>query len=94
MKCSNFNCGRGIGLVSYRRAWFDKRRFCSKKCRDDFTAERPSPIQPDPLVGSYFNWLFANVSSQAASSGRRKLTQVRPPAQWRSNSAIIRSTNI
>jgi hypothetical protein len=34
MKCSNPNCDHGIGLVSYQRGWLDKRRFCSKKCRD------------------------------------------------------------
>jgi hypothetical protein len=60
MKCSNPNCGHGIGLVSYQRHWFDKRRFCSKRCRDDFTVERPRPSQQERLVGSYFNWLFAN----------------------------------
>jgi ribosomal protein L24E len=53
MKCSNLNCGHGIGLVSYRRGWW---RFCSKKCRDDFTAARPRPSQP--IVGRYFNWLI------------------------------------
>ena len=47
MKCSRLNCGHGIGLVSYQRHWFDKRRFCSKKCRDDFTVERPSPSQQE-----------------------------------------------
>ena len=54
MKCSNLNCGHGIGLVSYQRGWFDKRRFCSKKCRDHFAAERPRPNQQERLVGSYF----------------------------------------
>jgi hypothetical protein len=33
MKFSNLNCNHGIGLVSYQRRWFEKRRFCSKKCR-------------------------------------------------------------
>ena len=84
MKCSNLNCGHGIGLVSYRRHWFDKRRFCSKKCRDDFTVERPRPSQQERLVGSYFNWLLANATSQAASSDHsRKLAQARSPAHWR-----------
>jgi hypothetical protein len=81
MKCSNLNCGHGIGLVSYRCGWFDKRRFCSKKCRDDFTAARPRPSQQERLVDSYFNWLFANATSQAASSDySRKLARVR---RWR-----------
>jgi hypothetical protein len=84
MKCSNPNCSHGIGLVSYRRGWFDKPRFCSKKCRDDFTTARPRPSQQEHLAGSYFNWLFANATSQAASSDYlRKLARVRSPAHWR-----------
>ena len=57
MKCSNLTCGHGIGLVSYRRRWFDKRRFCSKKCRDDFMVEWPRRSQQEHLASSYFNWL-------------------------------------
>src|SRR5215471_3772538 len=34
MKCANPECNRGIGLVHYRRGWFNKRRYCSKNCRD------------------------------------------------------------
>jgi hypothetical protein len=85
MKCSNPNCDHGIGLVSYQRGWFDKRRFCSKKCRDDFTVRRPRPSQQEHLVGSYFNWLLANATSHAnAPSGySRKLARVHRPAQWR-----------
>ena len=84
MNCSSPNCGHGIGLVSYRRHWFDKRRFCSKKCRDDFTVERPRPSQQEQLVGSYFNWLLANATSQAGSNDYlRKLARVRSPAHWR-----------
>jgi hypothetical protein len=67
MKCSNPNCSHGIGLVSHKRHWFDKRRFCTKKCRDDFTAARPRPIQREHPAESYFNWLFANATPQAAS---------------------------
>jgi hypothetical protein len=77
MKCSNLTCGHGIGLVSYQRHWFDKRRFCSKKCRDDFTAARPRPIQREHLAGSYFNWLFASATPQGASGDySRKLPRV------------------
>ena len=84
MKCSDPHCGHGIGLVSYRRGWFDKRRFCSKKCRDDFTIERSRPSQQERLIGSYFDWLLANASSQAASSDySRELARVRRPAHWR-----------
>jgi hypothetical protein len=67
MKCSNQNCGHGIGLVSYRRGWVDKRRFCSKKCRGDFTVERPRPRprQQAHRVDSYFNWLIANATTSS-----------------------------
>ena len=83
MKCSNPNCGHGIGLVSYRRGWFDKRRFCSKKCRDDFTIERPRSSQQEHLAGSYFNWLFANAASQAVPANYpRKLVRVRHSPHW------------
>jgi len=95
MKCSSLNCGRGIGLVSYRRGWFDKRRFCSKKCRGDFTVERPRSSQQKRLVGSYFNWLLANTTSQAASSdySRSKRAVQRIDGRPRS-SARISSTNV
>jgi len=81
MKCSNPNCGHGMGLVSYQRHWFDKRRFCSNKCRYDFTVENRRPSQQERLVGSYFNWLFASATPKAASSNySRKLAQARSPA--------------
>jgi hypothetical protein len=44
MKCSNPDCRRGIGLVSHRRGWFSKPRYCSRKCRDDCVVERPTPL--------------------------------------------------
>jgi hypothetical protein len=84
MKCSNPNCGHGIGLVSYQRHWFDKRRFCSKKCRDRFKVERPGPGQQERLAGSYFNWLLVNATPQAASNDySHKLARVRLPVHWR-----------
>ena len=79
MKCSNPKCGHGIGLVSYQRHWFDKRRFCSKKCRYDFTVERRRPSLQERLVGSYFN----ATSKAAWSNYSRKLAQARSPAHWR-----------
>src|SRR4029077_4827248 len=83
IKCPTLNCGHGIGLVSYRRGWFDKRRFCSKKCRDDFTVERPRSSHQERLVGSYFSWLLDNATSQAASNNySRNLAQARRPAHW------------
>ena len=44
MKCSNPDCDRGIGLVAYRRGWFSKRRYCSKRCRDAFMADAPNTV--------------------------------------------------
>jgi hypothetical protein len=41
MKCGHPACGRGVGLVSYRRGWFGSRRYCSKACRDNY-AFQPS----------------------------------------------------
>jgi hypothetical protein len=80
MRCSNPNCGHGIGLVSYRRGWFDKWRFCSRKCRDGFAVDKP---RPSPQDGSYFKWLFENAASQAESSNYfRKLVRVHRPAHW------------
>jgi hypothetical protein len=77
MKCSNPNCYHGIGLVSYQRHWFDKQRFCSKKCRDGFSVARPRPSQQERLVGSYFNWLFENAASRSASSDLQKPARMR-----------------
>ena len=47
MKCSNAGCSRGIGLIAYRRNWFSKRYYCSKRCRDAFVAE-PQNRQQTP----------------------------------------------
>jgi hypothetical protein len=58
MKCSNPYCDRGIGLVAHRRAWFDKRRYCSKQCRDTFVVERPEQSQQQRNATTYFAWLF------------------------------------
>ena len=55
MKCSNPNCNRGIGLVAYRRGWFNKRRYCSKQCRDAFVAYAPK-LQRERTT--CFEWLF------------------------------------
>jgi hypothetical protein len=57
MKCSNPDCNRGIGLVAYRRGWFSKRRYCSKRCRDAFVAEAPK-LQQKRNEMTYFEWLF------------------------------------
>jgi len=42
-KCSSPTCNHSIGLVSYRRGFFGKRPYCSKKCRDTSVAKRVAP---------------------------------------------------
>jgi hypothetical protein len=58
MKCSNPNCNHGIGLMSYRRGWIDKGRYCSKTCRDTLNATRPQPLHSERRASTYFEWLF------------------------------------
>jgi hypothetical protein len=58
MKCSNPQCNHGFGLVSYRRGAFTKGRYCSKKCRDSYVAERAMPAVPGRAATTYFEWLF------------------------------------
>lgn len=65
MKCANPNCNRGIGLVSYRRGRFDKRRFCSKRCRDELKFKASDLLEPKHHPGSYFEWLFAQPAPMA-----------------------------
>lgn len=55
MKCSNPDCNRGIGLISHRRSWFGKRRYCSRKCRDTFVV--PNRQQQQRRAATYFEWL-------------------------------------
>jgi hypothetical protein len=57
MKCSNPVCNRGIGLVAYRRSWFSKRHYCSKRCRDACLADALK-TQPKRGATTYFEWLF------------------------------------
>jgi hypothetical protein len=60
MKCSNPDCTRGIGLVSHRRGWLDRQRYCSKRCRDAISSQvTPSRSSPQRLTTSYFEWLFS-----------------------------------
>jgi hypothetical protein len=59
MKCSNPNCNRGIGLVSRRRGWFSKQRYCSRNCRDAFLADLPKQSRQEPRAMTYFEWLFS-----------------------------------
>jgi hypothetical protein len=61
MKCANPNCNRGIGLVSHRRSWLDKHRYCSKGCRDRVTSQvnKQRRLRHTRDVASYFEWLFS-----------------------------------
>ena len=59
-KCSSPTCNHSIGLVSYRRGFFGKRPYCSKKCRDTYVAKRVAPpASKRPRAETYFEWLFA-----------------------------------
>ena len=58
MKCSNPECNRGLGLVAHQRGLFDKRRYCSKRCRDTFVTEWPKRSQQERGVTTYFEWLL------------------------------------
>jgi hypothetical protein len=58
MKCANLNCNRSLGLVSYPRGWFGKRRYCSRGCRDALPADAPKPLQRERHATTYFEWLF------------------------------------
>ena len=59
MKCSNPDCNRGIGLVSYRRGLFGKQRYCSRNCRDAFPADLTKQSRQDSRAMTYFEWLFS-----------------------------------
>jgi hypothetical protein len=52
MRCSNPNCDRGIGLVTYQRSWFSKGRYCSQRCcRDAVMADAANAQQMPVLKG-------------------------------------------
>ena len=60
MKCSNPDCSRGIGLVSHRRGWLDKQRYCSKRCRDAVTSQVHEPRSSHQgRTMSHFDWLMS-----------------------------------
>ncbi len=58
MKCANPDCNRGIGLVSRRRGWFSKQRYCSRNCRDAFPADLSKQSRQKLRATTYFEWLF------------------------------------
>lgn len=68
MKCSNPICSHAIGLLSYRRGLFDKRRFCSKQCRNNFKVEKVRDRQPERGAKSYFEWLFDRAGANTPSN--------------------------
>ena len=57
MKCSHPECNRGIGLVSYRRAFYSD-LYCSKKCRDSYVIERTKPFISERATATYVERLF------------------------------------
>jgi len=59
MKCANPHCNRGIGLVSHRRRWLTKQRYCSRNCRDAFPADLPKRSRQELRAMTYFEWLFS-----------------------------------
>lgn len=68
MKCANPACDHSIGLVSYRRGFLGKERFCCKECRDHVAVERATPRKQE-RVATYVEWLF----TQPIPSMRPKL---------------------
>ena len=61
MKCSNPDCNRGIGLVSYRRSWFGNGRYCSKHCRQASVANA-SNLQQTRKISLFERFVVALVA--------------------------------
>jgi hypothetical protein len=74
MKCANPKCHHGIGLVFYRRGWFNRRRFCSKKCRDEFDFAASDRLQPHRQRASYMEWPFAQPAAGARWKGTHAMS--------------------
>ena len=68
MKCSHPICRRSIGLVSHRR-WFGKGLYCSRSCRDNYTAPRSKPAAPSNDA-KLFAYLFAPTRAHAPALAR------------------------
>jgi hypothetical protein len=77
MKCSNPDCDRGIGLLAHRRGWFDKRRYCSKECRNTFVSERTEMSQQERRATTYFEWLFLQPFENARPKSMPAVVPVR-----------------
>ena len=85
MKCSNPDCKRGIGLVVYRRGWFsNRRRYCSKHCRDAFVADAPK-LQQEGSVTTYFERLFLQIELSTSDSRSAPPPLLGKPRSSRSN---------
>jgi hypothetical protein len=84
MKCSNPDCNRGIGLVAYRRGWFSKRRYCSKRCRNALVADAPK-LQQKRNVTTYFEMAFrtAGFECTAEAGARRHRARGKPRQSFR-----------
>lgn len=67
MRCSNPDCNRSIGLLTYRRSWFGRRRYCSKQCRDTVVIERLLRSPQEQGARTYFDWLFSQPVEQPRS---------------------------
>jgi hypothetical protein len=90
MKCANPDCNRDIGLVTYQRGWFSKRRYCSKHCRNAFVADAPNlqqlrkgplaapPVRPEAahLAGCDRNLADASASVAAMQARIKSLSSV------------------
>ncbi len=58
MKCANPNCNRGIGLITYRRFWSSKRRYCSRQCCNSSVVPAKRLRQEQGAM-TYLEWLFS-----------------------------------
>jgi len=58
MNYANLNSAPALGLVSPQRSSFDRRRFSSRKCRDDF-AQRLTRFRREQPAASYFELLMS-----------------------------------
>lgn len=58
MNYANPNSAPGLGLVSPQRSSLDRRRFSSRKCRDDF-ARRLTRFRRERPAASYFELLMS-----------------------------------
>jgi len=58
MNYANLNSAPALGLVSPQRSSLDRRRFASRKCRNDF-AQRLTRFRREQPAASYFELLMS-----------------------------------